>query len=118
LPDQGTGLIVGGLGLGTITYFVTALMGAVAIDKARTTDDKTRGKYMMIPFAGPFMAIPKTDSAVRRFGLATSGTVQVAALAILVVGGIKHARYREAKRWSMAAAPSGTGGNLTVHVRF
>ena len=118
MPDKGSGLIAGGIGLGVGSYFVTALLGAIAIDKGRNADDRDRGKAMMIPIAGPFIAIGKTDSAVRRFGLATSGSMQLAAIGLLIAGAIKHARYKEAKRWSVAAMPTATGGRASLAVRF
>jgi hypothetical protein len=132
---KGTPLIAAGVSITAGTYLLTALFGSIAIDKARksaTSDNpltpdnearptdraRKRGKAMMIPIAGPFVAMRHTDSVARRYGLALNGAIQITGVVLTLVGAVQQSRYRQAKRWGLVAASGPDGAHVAVDVRF
>jgi hypothetical protein len=112
---KGTTLIASGLALSGATFFFSALSGAITIDKARdraqpddpltpaneahaTDRDRKRGQLLMVPIAGPFLAMKHTDSAVQQFGNAFNGTLQITGIVLAIAGVVQRSRYNQAKR--------------------
>lgn len=132
---KGTTLIASGLALSGATYFFSALSGAITIDKARdkaqpddpltpaneahaTDRERKRGQLLMVPIAGPFLAMKHTDSAVQQFGNAFNGTLQVTGIVLAIAGFVQRSRYKQAKRWGLAAGPGPDGARISFDMRF
>ncbi len=114
-------------------YLFTSFAGAVIIDKAKdrrdnplteedergsALDDEQRGKALLVPFAGPFLAMRFTDSAKRRYGLAFNGSIQLVGLTLALVGAVRERRHQRAKRWGVSANAGPDGAQLGMRMRF
>jgi hypothetical protein len=132
MPKKGTPLIALGLTITGGVWLMSTLAGAITIDKARDKAkasqiagepnpfdrDRKRGAALMIPVAGPFMAMPHTDSVTRKYGLALNGSLQIAGLVVALVGIVEQSQYRRARRFGVAAVPDPEGARIAVDVRF
>lgn len=115
-------MIVAGVSVTVGVYLFTSMAGAIAIDKANDRRDgyvdnplmpdapaptyerqRRRGRALLVPVAGPFLAIRHSDSALQSYGLAVAGTLQAAGMAFAIVGAVRNAKRRRAKRASMTA---------------
>lgn len=123
-------IIAGGVSLG-VFYFFTSLAGAVAIDKARDgrTDpltgqhsiDKRKlnyGRGMLIPIAGPFIAMGYTDSAKQRWAAVLTGSVQAAGAVLVLAGMVRNARLRRWERMQVGAGYTPGGAGVAISGRF
>lgn len=122
-----TSIIVAGATVAGTFYFFTSLAGAVVIDKARrsdvvgtgkTTIDTRRlnyGRSLLVPVAGPFIAMRFSHSATERWALALTGVAQTAGVVLALVGASRRARARRAER--LGFAPGFVAGGATVGVQ-
>lgn len=132
-PSKGDGkdLIVIGLSTFGAFYLFTSLAGAVIIDNTRdkkyddygeprATDTKrlNYGRALLVPVAGPFIGMRYTDSAKERWGLALTGSVQVAGVIMTAVGLIRHARTKRAQRFGVGGGMAAGGGVVSLSGRF
>lgn len=134
--DDGKGkIIAGACTLGTV-YLLTAFGGAAMIDAGKkesgsadnplTPEDESSpenskaaiGRNLLIPVAGPFMAMRHTDSAKGRFGMAFGGALQITGAVLLTVGLVQRARYKQARRWGVVAQAGRDGGQVGFRMRF
>jgi hypothetical protein len=132
VPTQkrANGLIAGGAGLFLTAYLYTSILGSIAIDKGkkgttnsagiRVPDDErvAFGRRLMIPVVGPFLALGKTDSAMKRWGASFSGLAQVAGVGLIVAGLVAKSRINRARRFGWTAGASHGGGSVMVYGRF
>jgi hypothetical protein len=85
-PRLRKGLMISGISVFGASYIIAAITGAVLLDiKTPCSDCKGVGAMLLIPLAGPFLAIPRADAGDG--GLVVLGIVQIAG-AGLMVGGI------------------------------
>lgn len=123
-------IIAGAVSFG-VFYFFTSLAGAVAIDKARDgrTDpitghhsiDKRKlnyGRGMLIPVAGPFIAMGYTDSAKQRWAAVLTGSVQAAGAVLVLAGMVRNARLRRWERMQVGAGYTPGGAGVSISGRF
>lgn len=123
-------IIAGGVSLG-VFYFFTSLAGAVAIDKARDghrdsitgahSIDKRKlnyGRGMLIPIAGPFIAMGYTDSAKQRWAAVFTGSVQAAGAVLVLAGMVRNARLRRWERMQIGAGYAPGGAGVSISGRF
>lgn len=133
-------LLVAGLSGFAGVYLLTAYAGAAAIDKARdirrnqdsydyygepTTTGRTgnmtrnRGRALLIPVAGPFIAMHFTNSSRRKYWQAVNGTLQAGSLAMALIGSRMYAKHRRAKRRAqVTASASPEGAQVGMSMRF
>ncbi len=131
-------LLVAGLSGFAGVYLLTAYAGAAAIDKARDisrSDDydsygnldpgrdgkmtRNRGRALLIPVAGPFIAMRFTNSARRKYWQAVNGSLQVGSLAMAIIGSRMYAQHRRAKRRAqVTASASPEGAHVGMAMRF
>src|SRR5688500_7079928 len=123
-PKPSRGLLVAGFSIGGVAYLTTSLAGALAIDRARdftddplTEEDESQrgdrrrafGFALLVPVAGPFVAIPRADTAMRAWAAGISGVAQAAALGLTIAGLVRRSASRRAHRLAFApiAGPDG-----------
>lgn len=127
------GLFTAGFVTFGLTYTFTSLAGAIAIDKARSSytdpltgetgrriDARRRafGRALLVPGAGPFIAMGYTDSARKRWGAAMSGSFQLLAIAMITGAAIAQVRSRRARRFTATAGLHPGGATLGLSGRF
>jgi len=84
---RGKGMMVGGWTMLGVSYVFTALTGAIMADLCSSTAPCKRvGTYMLIPVAGPFIAIGPAQSATGKIFLGFTGAIQAAGLIMGIVG--------------------------------
>jgi hypothetical protein len=127
-------LVLGGsLALG-YAYICTSLAGAIAIDKAKRAGhddpltievehgvDRRRrafGRALLVPVAGPFLALGYTDSALRRWAAAFAGGAQLLGVAMIAAGVIAGGRERRARRLQPMASWQPGGATFGISGRF
>ncbi|MBX7078487.1 MAG: hypothetical protein K1X88_04800 [Nannocystaceae bacterium] len=126
-------LLTAGLVVFGVMYTITSLSGAIGIDTARThrgTDpatgaklepDRRRvnfGRSMLIPVAGPFIAIPYGPKAMQRWGAAFAGATQLAGIVLTIVGTARLRRARMFERYQLGAGLARGGAMVGVSGRF
>jgi hypothetical protein len=127
----GNEMIIAGSVSAGLFYFFTSLGGAVAIDKARdghvdpltgkrTIDHRklNYGRGLLIPVAGPFIAMGYTDSARQRWAAVMTGSVQVAGTVLVLAGMIRNARARRWDRMRVGAGFAQGGATVSLSGRF
>ncbi|MEZ4452665.1 MAG: hypothetical protein R3B09_24610 [Nannocystaceae bacterium] len=108
-------LVTGGV-LFTVTYGVTALTGAIMHDVGRSRlDDPARaargeqlvdvGRRLLIPIAGPWIAMPRMSDELGQIGAGFSGVIQAGALILVIAGGVQLGVYSGMKRDGVALGP-------------
>ncbi|MCR9164358.1 MAG: hypothetical protein ACE37F_22130 [Nannocystaceae bacterium] len=138
-PPQPTGpqldkraepLLAVGLGSFAALYGLTAYAGAATIDKARDIGrsdwgdgdgkmTRNRGRALLIPVAGPFIAMHFTNSARRKYWQAVNGGLQAGSLAMAIIGARMYNQHRRAKRRArFTASASAEGAQVGVGMRF
>jgi hypothetical protein len=130
LPDGKQMIVAGASTLGTF-YFFSSLGGALTIDRAhhRTTDaagkhsepDRRRinfGRALMIPVAGPFVAMGYADTALQRWGAALTGAAQLTGAVLVLAGMVRKARARRWERVSLGAGYAAGGATVSLAGRF
>jgi len=92
-PKRRKGLMIAGWTIFGASYLPTAFTGTQIYDwcsnnksGAERKDCRETGQLLMIPVAGPLMAIDKADNATESYGLALTGAVQGAGLLMGVIG--------------------------------
>ncbi|MEX1369126.1 MAG: hypothetical protein AB1Z98_38720 [Nannocystaceae bacterium] len=98
------------------TYALSALIGTITIDNTSPGRMRNYGYWMTVPVAGPFAAAFQTRSATGALLTTTLGVAQAAGLAMALVGGHRHRRFK--RQLSLAAAPTRGGGHVGVTMRF
>jgi len=92
------GLMIGGWTMLGASWLFTALVGAIISDSKTICEDPARcqrlGYYMMIPVAGPFMAIGPSNTATGSIFLGLSGVFQTAGLIMGIAGTAQFAADR------------------------
>lgn len=133
-------LLVAGLSGFAGVYLLTAYAGAATIDKGRDIRDSSgssydafgnpqpgrdgqmtlnRGRALLIPVAGPFIAMRFTNSARRRYWQVMNGSLQAGSLAMAIIGSRMYAKHRRAKRRAqVTASASPEGAHVGMSMRF
>jgi len=103
--NSGIGMTISGYTIFGTSYLISALIGTISIDYARDVGGTgTYGRRMLIPVAGPFMAIPRADSATGGLFTGLLGVVQVTGFVLGTAGAVRLGR---ANRELMLMADSG-----------
>lgn len=92
-PRDGSGMVVGGSVAFGVGYGSSVLAGAVQLGEGKRPGDRTMGWRLMLPIAGPFVAMP-TMSPVQRWGSAVGGALQVGGAVTLGWGLLRRGRAR------------------------
>ncbi len=125
-------LLAAGLGGFAGLYLLTAYAGAATIDKARDIrkrDDGpggdngnmtlNRGRALLIPGVGPFIATRFTNSARRQYWQVVNGSLQIGTMAMAIIGSRMYTKHRRAKRRAQfAAAASPEGAQVGMSMQF
>jgi hypothetical protein len=91
--NSGIGMTISGYTLFGTSYMISALIGTISIDYARDVDGSgTYGRRMLIPLVGPFMAIPRSDSATGGLFTGLVGVVQLGGFVLGTAGAIRLGR--------------------------
>lgn len=91
--NSGIGMTISGYTLFGTSYLISALVGTISLDYARDIGGSgIYGRRMLIPLVGPFMAIPRADSATGGLFTGLVGVVQVAGFALGTAGAIRLGR--------------------------
>ncbi len=91
--NSGLGMTISGFTMFGTSYLISALIGTISIDYANSVDGSGKyGRRMLIPIAGPFMAIPRSDSATGGMFTALLGIIQVGGFVLGTAGAIKYGR--------------------------
>jgi|GEM_PF-1820270 len=130
LDKRAEPLLAAGLSSFAGLYGLTAYVGAATIDKARdiSRDEwedgdgkmtRNRGRALLIPVAGPFIAMHFTHSARRKYWQAVNGGLQAGSLVMAVIGARMYRKHRQAKRRAqVTASASAEGAQLGMSMRF
>ncbi|MFO7563063.1 MAG: hypothetical protein R6X02_10510 [Enhygromyxa sp.] len=103
--NSGIGMTISGYTLFGTSYLISALVGTISIDYARDVGGSgTYGRRMLIPLAGPFIAIPRADTATGGLFTGLVGVVQVTGFILGTAGAVRLGR---ANRELMLMADSG-----------
>jgi len=132
-----SGMMISGWVVFGVSYIFSAAIGAGLVDAHGyfCRDDYARchavGRYMLIPVAGPFIAIGPSDSALGSVSLAFAGLAQTAGLVMGIVGTAMFVAdgkaqrqafnadgFRLSKRLRMNAGPRLGGATLSLNMRF
>jgi hypothetical protein len=84
--------MISGIAVLGATYMVGALTGAILLDVDSCSNCKDLGTYLMIPVAGPFLAMGPADNG--RAFLALFGLAQSAGAALMIGGIVKYVRSK------------------------
>ena len=129
---RGKGMMVGGWTMLGVSYVFTSLTGAIMADLCKSTAPCRRvGYYMLIPVAGPFIAIGPAESATAKIFLGFTGAIQAAGLIMGIVGTAQYVAdgrqarinadgFRVARNLRVNASPTGrhAGAMIDFHYRF
>lgn len=125
---EARGFMLGGAVMLGFMYGFTALGGAIVIDKARKrqalgqpSPDRRResyGRALLVPLAGPFVAMSRTDAATDRWLDAAAGLLQLGGAAMFVIGVAQHRRARLLERYRVSAGMQAGGAQLSFSGRF
>jgi hypothetical protein len=128
------GMMVGGWTMLGASYLFTAVTGAIIADVCDNDQPCDRvGYFMLIPVAGPFIAIGPSQTASGSIFLGLSGVVQTAGLIMGIVGTAQFVadgrqqqmvlnndgvRLTRNLRMNVNSAPRAAGAVLGLHYRF
>jgi hypothetical protein len=102
--NSGIGMTISGYTMFGTSYLISALIGTISLDYAADVGGTGRyGRRMLIPIAGPFLAIPRADSATGGLFTGFLGVIQVAGFALGTAGAIKLGRANRQLRLSADA---------------
>lgn len=102
--NSGIGMTISGYTLFGTSYLISALIGTISLDYAADVGGSGKyGRRMLIPIAGPFIAIPRTDSATGGLFTGMLGVVQAAGFVLGTAGAIKLGRANRDLRLSADA---------------
>lgn len=100
----GIGMTISGYTMFGTTYLISALIGTISLDLAADVGGSgTYGRRMLYPLVGPFMAIPRADSATGGLFTGLLGVVQVGGFVLGTAGAIKLGRANRQLRLSADA---------------
>lgn len=103
--NSGIGMTISGYTLFGTSYLISALIGTISLDYAADVGGTgTYARRMLIPLAGPFIAIPRADSATGGLFTGLLGVIQVGGFVLGTAGAIRLGR---ANRELRLAADSG-----------
>lgn len=97
------------------SYAFSALIGTIAIDTGNRRMHNY-GVWMTVPVVGPLAATFQTRSATGGLFTAMLGATQVAGLAMAIVGGARHRRFK--RELQLTAMPTQGGGHVGMSMRF
>lgn len=130
LDKRAEPLLAVGLGGFAALYGLTAYAGAATIDEARDIGrgdwsdrdgkmTRNRGRALLIPVAGPFIAMHFTNSARRKYWQVVNGGLQAGSLAMAIIGARMYNQHRKAKRRTQfTASASAEGAQVGMAMRF
>ncbi|PRQ07670.1 hypothetical protein [Enhygromyxa salina] len=99
--NSGLGMTISGYTMFGTSYLISALVGTISLDYAADVGGTgTYGRRMLIPIAGPFMAIPRADSATGGLFTGFLGVVQIGGFVLGTAGAIKFGRANRQLRLS------------------
>jgi hypothetical protein len=99
--NSGIGMTISGYTMFGTSYLISALIGTISLDYAADVGGTgTYGRRMLIPMVGPFIAIPRADSATGGLFTGFLGVIQVAGFALGTAGAIKLGRANRQLRLS------------------
>lgn len=99
--NSGLGMTISGYTIFGTSYLISALVGTISLDYAADVGGTgTYGRRMLIPIAGPFMAIPRADSATGGLFTGFLGVIQVGGFVLGTAGAIKFGRANRQLRLS------------------
>jgi hypothetical protein len=99
--NSGIGMTISGYTMFGTSYLISALIGTISLDYAQDVGGTgTYGRRMLIPMVGPFMAIPRADSATGGLFTGFLGVIQIAGFALGTAGAIKLGRANRQLRLS------------------
>ncbi len=99
--NSGIGMTISGYTMFGTSYLISALIGTISLDYAADVGGTaTYGRRMQIPMVGPFMPIPRADTATRGLFTGFVGVIQVAGFALGTAGAIKLGRANRQLRLS------------------
>lgn len=91
--NSGIGMTISGFTMFGTSYLISALVGTISIDYANSIGGSGKyGKRMLIPIAGPFLAIPRADSATGGLFTGLLGVIQVGGFVLGTAGAIRIGR--------------------------
>ncbi len=100
----GLGMTISGFTMFGTSYLISALVGTISLDLAADVGGSGKyGRRMLIPVAGPFMAIPRSDTATGGMFTALLGVIQIGGLVLGTAGAIKYSRANRQLRLSADA---------------
>jgi hypothetical protein len=115
----GLGLTISGFSMFGISYFGSALIGAMAYDLGDTDASRRYGRRMLIPVGGPFAAAPHAEALSVGILTGAAGVVQVAGLGMGIAGAVLLGRARARRpRLSFRASPTRGGAHFGATLRF
>ena len=80
---------------------------------------RNRGRSLLIPVAGPFIAMHFTNSARRKYWQAVNGSLQASTLVMAILGARMYRQHNKAKRRAqLTASASPEGAQLGMSMRF
>jgi hypothetical protein len=99
--NSGIGMTISGYTMFGTSYLISALIGTISLDYASHVGGSgTYGRRMLIPIAGPFLAIPRADSATGGLFTGFLGVIQVAGFVLGTAGAVKLGRANRQLRLS------------------
>jgi len=99
--NSGIAMTISGYTMFGTSYLISALIGTISLDYAADVGGSgTYGRRMLIPIAGPFMAIPRSDSATGGLFTGLVGLIQVAGFTLGTAGAIRLGRANRDLRLS------------------
>ena len=127
------GMLAAGITIGVAAYLSTSMAGAVAIDRARDFEDdplteedesargddrRAFGRALLIPVAGPFVAIPRADTALRGWAAGISGLAQGAALGLTIAGLVRRSNAKHPRNFAVAPSAGASNAGVVLQGRF
>jgi hypothetical protein len=126
-------MMAAGITMGVVSYLSTSMAGAVAIDRARDLEDdplteadesahasdrRAFGRALLIPIVGPYVAIPRADTALRGWAAGLSGVAQGVALGLTIAGIVRRSRALRPSRVAVSPIAGREGAGISMRVRF
>ncbi len=127
------GMLAAGISIGVATYLTTSMAGAVAIDRARDFEDdplteedesargddrRAFGRALLIPVAGPFVAIGRADTALRGWAAGMSGVAQGVAVGLTLAGLVRRSAAKHPRNLAVAPAAGSGHAGVVLQGRF
>jgi hypothetical protein len=99
--NSGMGMAISGYTIFGTSYLISALIGTISIDYAKDVGGSgVYGRRMLIPMVGPFMAIPRADSATGGLFTGFIGVIQLGGFVLGTAGAIRLGRANHEMRLS------------------